>query len=342
MRWSQAFIPTLREAPADAEAVSHRLLVRAGFIRQLMAGSWSLMPAAFRVRTKIMSVLREEMEAIGAQEFLMPILHPGALWQETGRWDSVGEELFRLRDRRDTDLALSLTHEEVFAKVANELNSYKQLPQIWYHIQTKMRDEPRPRSGLLRVREFTMKDSYTLDIDDAGLDSAFEAHREAYLTIFRRLGIEAIPVDASVGLMGGSGSTEFMVRSEAGEDDVVLCPSCDYAANIERATSDLPPVSDPDSADAVQAFPTPGVRTIADLTTFDGGAAADRQIKTLIYYLGDTPVLLLLRGDHDLVEQKLIDGTGTAAIRPAQDEEIRSLLGAGAGSLGAVGLRRAR
>lgn len=342
MRWSQTFIPTLRDDPGDAEAVSHKLLVRAGFIRQLMAGSWSLMPPAVRVRQKIMGVLRQELEAIGAQEFLMPVLHPGALWQESGRWDAIGEELFRLRDRRDTDLCLSLTHEEVFTKVASELNSYKQLPQIWYHIQTKLRDEARPRSGLLRVREFTMKDSYTFDIDESGLDRAFDLHRDAYLRIFTRLGLDAMAVDASVGTMGGSGSTEFMVASPAGEDDVVICPTGDYAANIERADSTIPEVEDPAEVGPIESFVTPGVRTISDLATFDGGAPAQRQIKTLVYILDESPVLVLLRGDHELVEQKLVDGTGAVTVRPAHGEEIRELLGAGAGSLGAVGVSGVR
>lgn len=342
MRWSHAFIPTLRDDPGDAEAASHRLLVRAGFIRQLMAGSWSLMPPAVRVRDKIMRVLREELNAIGAQEFLMPVLHPGALWQESGRWDVMGEELFRLQDRRDTDLVLSLTHEEVFTKIASELNSYKQLPQIWYHIQTKLRDEARPRSGLLRVREFTMKDSYTFDIDEAGLDRAFELHRDAYLRIFSRLGLDAIAVDASVGTMGGSGSTEFMVRSVAGEDDIVLCPTGDYAANMERADSAIPAIEDPAEVGAIERFPTPGVRTIADLVEFDEGAQAEQQIKTLVYFLDGEPTLVLLRGDHDLVDQKLVDGTGAMTVRPARAEEIRDLLGAGAGSLGAVGVSDVR
>ena len=342
MRWSHAFIPTLREDPGDAEAASHRLLVRAGFIRQLMAGSWSLMPPAVRVRDKIMRVIREELDAIGAQEFLMPVLHPAALWQETGRWDVIGEELFRLRDRRQTDLVLSLTHEEVFAKIASELSSYKQLPQIWYHIQTKLRDEARPRSGLLRVREFTMKDSYTFDLDSAGLDRAFDLHRNAYLRIFSRLGLDVIAVEASVGTMGGSGSTEFMVRSVAGEDDIVICPAGDYAANIERADSAIPEIEDPAVVGEIEAFPTPGVRTIADLVDFDGGAPADRQIKTLVYFLDGQPTLVLVRGDHDLVEQKLVDGVGASAVRPARAEEIHDLLGAGAGSLGAVNLSGVR
>lgn len=338
MRWSQAFIPTLRDDPAEAEAVSHRLLVRAGYVRQLMAGHYSLLGPAVRVRRKIIDVIREEMDAIGGQEFLLPAMHPADAWRRSGRWDSVGEELFRLVDRKGADTALAMTHEEVFASVATELASYRQLPQFWYQFQTKFRDEPRPRSGLLRVREFTMKDSYSFDLDDEGLDASFEAHRRAYRAVFARLGFDLLEVDASVGMMGGSGSVEFMVRSDAGEDLVATCAACGYAANLETATSDLPTVEDPTTEVAVERFDTPGVRTIADLAALEGGAPADRQIKTLVYVTDDEPVVVLLRGDHDLQEQKLADGLGVSSLRPANTEEIVDLLGARPGSLGAVGL----
>ena len=336
MRWSQAFIPTLRDDPNDAEAVSHKLLVRAGFVRQLMSGSYSLLPPAMRVRAKIMEIIRQEINAIGGQEFLLPALHPAELWQKSGRWTSVGHEMFRLKDRKEADLVLGFTHEEVFSTLATEMKSYKELPQLWYQIQTKFRDEPRPKSGVLRVREFTMKDSYSFNIDQDGLDIQFEAHRQAYLNIFRRIGTNPIPVEASSGLMGGSGSVEFMVLSDAGEDFVVTC-ECGYAANLERARSALPAVEDPEIAE-LETFDTPGVRTIKGLAEFDGGASADRQLKTLLYMIDDELTLVVVRGDHDLQEQKLIDETGGIDIRPATEEEIRPALGASPGSLGAVGV----
>jgi prolyl-tRNA synthetase len=334
-------IPTLREDPADAGAPSHRLLLRAGYIRQLMAGHYSLLPLAVRVRLKVIGVIREEMNRIGAQEVLMPTVHPAEVWQRSGRLDVMGEEMFRLHDRKGAELVLVMTAEEVVTTLASELSSYRQLPQTWYQIQTKYRDEPRPKAGLMRVREFTMKDSYSFDLDAAGLDKSFDAHHEAYTRIFERLGIPAIPVAASSGAMGGSGSTEFMCPSEIGEDDIVYSRECGYAANREKATSRLPE-ADP-AADAALAsgaperFDTPGVRTIEDLAQ-RFGAPADRQLKTLVYVLDGQLTLVLLRGDHALEEQKLIDATGAVAIRPAVGEEIVAALGAAPGSLGAVGV----
>ncbi|NNC74449.1 MAG: proline--tRNA ligase [Acidimicrobiia bacterium] len=342
MRWSQAHIPTLRDDPSDAEAISHRLLVRAGYIRQLMAGVYSLLPLAYRVRSKVWNIISEEMDAIGGQQFHLPALHPGELWKKTGRWDMIGDEMFHVVDRKSADIALGFTHEEVFASLATELKSYRQLPQIWYQIQTKFRDEPRPKSGLLRVREFTMKDSYTLDLEEGGLDSAFDRHHEAYTRIFSRLGLDAIPVQASSGAMGGSDSVEFMVAAEAGEDDVIRCPNCDYAANLERADAQVPDVTDEPGPEAPEKFATPGVRTIADLEVFEGGASGNQQIKTLVYLLDGEPALVLLRGDHNLVEQKLQDATGAGEFRPAHADEIKDLLGADAGSLGAVGVSGVR
>ncbi len=331
------FIPTLREDPADAGAPSHRLLLRAGYVRQLMAGHYNLLPLAVRVRAKIIDIIREEMNRIGGQEVLLPTVHPGEIWHRSGRWDVMGEEMFRLRDRKGAELALGMTHEEIFAVVAQELNSHKQLPQVWYQFQTKLRDEPRPRAGLLRVREFTMKDSYSFDLEPAGLDAAFDRHHAAYLRIFQRLGIPAIPVEASSGTMGGSDSTEFMCPSDAGEDLVAYCRNCGYAANVEKATSALAGVTDGPGRPAPERFATPGVRTIEDLVTgYD--AAADRQIKTLVYVLDGTLTLVLMRGDHALNEQKLTDATGASALRPAQPDEIREALGALPGSLGAVGV----
>jgi prolyl-tRNA synthetase len=337
MHWSQMFVPTLREDPAVAEAPSHRLLVRAGYIRQLSAGHYSLLPFAVRVRAKIISIIREEMNLIGGQEVLLPTMHPAEIWQRSGRWETMADVMFRLTDHKGAENVLAVTHEEIFALLAQELNSHKQLPQVWYQFQTKFRDEPRPRAGLLRVREFTMKDSYSFDLDPAGLDVAFDRHKAAYLRIFERLGIPVIPVEASSGAMGGSDSTEFMCPSDAGEDLVAHCVNCGYAANVEKATSRLEAVSDGPGLAAPERFDTPGVRTIEDLATgYD--APAGRQIKTLVYVLDGKLTLVLMRGDHALNEQKLADATGAATIRPAQPEEIREALGALPGSLGAVGV----
>jgi prolyl-tRNA synthetase len=341
VRWSTMHIPTLRDDPAEAGAPSHRLLLRAGYIRQLMAGHYSLLPLAVRVRLKVIGIIREEMNRIGAQEILMPVMHPAEVWQRSGRWELMGDEMFRLKDRKGADLALGMTHEEVVSTLATELNSYKELPQMWYQFQTKLRDEPRPKAGLMRTREFTMKDSYSFDLDAAGLDKSFDAHHAAYVRAFTRIGIPAIPVEASNGSMGGSGSTEFVCPSETGEDDIVYSPECGYAANAEAAVSALPlldPAADKARAlDKPDRFDTPGVRTIDDLATgYD--APADRQIKTLVYVLDGELTLVLLRGDHALEEQKLIDATGAIAVRPAEAGEIFEALGAHPGSLGAVGV----
>jgi len=338
VRWSEAFIPTLRDDPADAEAVSHKLLVRGGYMRQLMAGVYSMLPLGQRVRAKVMAIIKEEIDAIGGQEFLLPQLHPISIWEQTGRIDTMRDIIMSFEDNKGGTVILGPTHEEIFATAATELTSYKQLPQLWYHIQSKFRDEARPKSGLLRVREFTMKDSYTFDADFEGLNRQFDRHYDAYVRIFERLGMEVVSVQASSGAMGGKESVEFMVRSDVGEDEVAACPVGDYAANLETATSTLPTVEDPDGPPDVQRFATPGVRTIADLATFDGGATADRQIKTLVYVLDDVPTLVLLRGDHALQEQKLADATRSVEVRPAQADEIEELLGADAGSLGAVGV----
>jgi prolyl-tRNA synthetase len=337
MRWSQMHIPTLREDPADAGAPSHRLLLRAGYIRQLTAGHYSLLPLAVRVRAKVIGIIRQEMDRIGAQEMLLPDMHPAEIWQRSGRWDTMAGVMFRLTDHKGAMNVLAVTHEEIFALLSQELNSHKQLPQAWYQFQTKFRDEPRPRAGLLRVREFTMKDSYSFDLDAAGLDISFDRHRAAYLRIFERLGILVITVEASSGAMGGRDSTEFMCPSEVGEDTIAHCPACDYAANVEKATSALPEIADGPGLPAPERFDTPGIRTIEDLaTTYD--APADRQLKTLVYLLDGELTLVLMRGDHTLNEQKLADATGAAALRPAQPEEIREALGALPGSLGAVGV----
>lgn len=343
MRWTQLFIPTLRENPVSAEAVSHRLLLRAGYVRQLTAGVYSYLPLAHRTLLKITKIVRDGMNEIGAQEFLLPALNPAELWKESGRWEIMGENMFRLKDRKGSELCLGMTHEEVFTAIArDEVRSYKQLPQIWYQIQTKFRDEARPKSGILRVREFIMKDSYSFDATQEGLDHSFELHRQAYCNIYNRCGLKFIMVEASSGAMGGSKSTEFMVYSDAGEDWIATCSNCDYAANTEKATSRLTQISDEQGPERPEEFPTPGVRTIEDLAKFKGGAAADRQIKTLVYIADGNPVLALMRGDHALNETKLSSAAGAVEVRPAQAEEIRALLGALPGSLGAVGLKNVR
>ena len=345
MRWSQYFIPTLREDPADAEVVSHKLLLRAGIVRQLSAGIYSYLPLGQRIALKVMRILREEMNRIGGQEFYLPALHPAEIWQESGRWNAIGDIMFRLKDRKHADLCLGMTHEEVFTSIArHEIRSYKQLPQVWYQIQIKFRDEPRPKSGLMRLRTFIMKDAYTFDVDREGLDRSFADQREAYQRIFSRCGIQFSIVEASSGSMGGSESNEFVAKTDAGEDLIASCANCGYAANLEKATSRLPVVEDESGPDAPEEFPTPGVRTIEDLTTFPGGAAADRQIKSLVYIAtldgNARPVLALLRGDHQLHEVKFTDALGANGLRPAHPEEIRNLLGASAGSLGGVGAKK--
>jgi prolyl-tRNA synthetase len=344
MRWSQYFIPTLREDPADAEVVSHKLLLRAGLIRQLGSGIYSYLPLAQRVALKIIQILREEMNRIGAQEFYLPALHPAEVWKESGRWEAIGGEMFRLKDRKDADMCLGMTHEEVFTTIArNELRSYKQLPQVWYQIQVKFRDEARPKSGLMRLRTFIMKDAYSFDVDKAGLDKSFVDQREAYKRIFSRCGIQFSIVEASSGSMGGSESNEFVAKTDAGEDLIASCANCGYAANLEKATSRLAAIKDLVGPDAPEEFPTPGVRTIEDLINFPGGAKAEAQIKSLVYLATidnePVPVMALVRGDHQVHETKLSDSLAATAVRTAHPEEIRELLGAGVGSLGGVGAK---
>jgi prolyl-tRNA synthetase len=337
MRWSQYFIPTLREDPADAEVVSHKLLLRAGVVRQLSAGIYSYLPLGQRIALKVMQILREEMNRIGGQEFYLPALHPAEVWQESGRWNAIGDDMFRLKDRKGADMCLGMTHEEIFTTIArNEIRSYKQLPQVWYQIQIKFRDEPRPKSGLMRLRTFIMKDAYTFDLDRAGLDKAFIDQREAYKRIFSRCGIEFSIVEASSGSMGGSESSEFVAKTDAGEDLIATCSNCDYAANLEKATSRLTKIEDEVGPDAPEEFPTPGVRTIEDLAKTPYLVAANRQIKTLAYVVDSRPTLILIRGDHQLHEVKLTDALGAKEFRPATPYEIKEWLGASAGSLGAL------
>ena len=336
-RWSRAFAPTLKDAPVDAVAVSHRLLVRAGFVRQLAAGIYSYLPLAIRSLARIETIIREEMDRIGGQEFRLPALHPAEIWRQSGRWDVMGDEMFRLTDRRGSEYGLGMTHEEIFSLLAHdELRSYRDLPQVWYQIQTKFRDEPRPKSGLLRVREFAMKDAYTFDLDQAGLDAAYEQQRIAYERIFQRCGLQTVMVQAHSGAMGGSGSAEFMARTDAGEDLVAACTAGDYAANVETATSriSVPPPAAPSGP--TERFPTPGVVTIEALSQPPHSVPADRQLKTLIYVADGRPVVAVVRGDHSLSEAKLQTATGASVIRPAQVDEIVPLMGARPGSLGAV------
>ncbi|MBI4231091.1 MAG: proline--tRNA ligase [Planctomycetes bacterium] len=339
MRWSQSFLPTLREDPADAEAASHKLLVRAGFVRPVGAGIWAYLPPAQRTMNRITAILREEMGRIGAQEFYLPALHPAEIWKESGRWQRIGADMFRLKDRKGSDYCLGMTHEEVFTAIARDgLSSYRQLPQIWYQIQVKFRDEPRPKSGVIRDRQFTMKDAYSFDVDEKGLDRSYDLHRQAYERIFTRSGLAFTMVEASSGAMGGSASAEFIVESAAGEDTILSC-ACGYAANREKGRSAVPPVQDPVVKGAPERFPTPGVRTIEDLARFVGGAPADRQVKTLVMIVESKPVLVLLRGDHTLEEEKMKTALGTGTYRPATPEECVHALGAHPGSLGAVGVK---
>lgn len=347
-RWSQLFIPTLREAPADAEVASHKFLVRAGYIRQLAAGIYSYLFLGQRAMLRIANVVREEMDTIG-QEFYLPALLPRELWEASGRWSLMGDNMFRLKDRGGRDLCLGMTHEEVMTEIARkELRSYKQLPQIWYQIQTKFRDEPRPKSGLIRVRQFTMKDSYSFDIDAAGLDVSYQKHYDVYRRIFDRCGLKYNVVEAHSGAMGGSQSHEFMVETGAGEDVVVSCAQCGYAANLEKATSKPSPAHDLPGDGNPEAVHTPGMKTIEEVAKFLG-VSPTQKIKTLAYMqLEDDagnpaqkkarPVVVLLRGDHSLNEAKLSTEIGGKAFRPMHPEEIEQVFASPAGYLGPVKL----
>jgi prolyl-tRNA synthetase len=334
VRASQLFLPTLRDDPADAEAVSHKLLVRGGYIRQLSAGLWTFMPLGWRVHRKVEQIIREEMDAIGSQEMLAPVLTPAELWQQTGRYNSP--EIFKLQDRNGRDYVLPLTHEETFAFHAAEIQSYRQLPQLWYHFQTKDRDEPRPRGGLLRVREFIMKDSYSLDRDQAGLDASFEKNRVAYERIFERCGLTTFYVEAEPGMMGGSESYDFLAPSGSGENTLVTCENGDYAADIEIAHAIPRAPEFPPSLDAPEEIETPDTRTIEALATLLGIDEAATS-KAMPYTKSDGSVVLaLVRGDDRLEEAKLLAALGEAA-RPSTEEEIRAAFGADPGSLGPVG-----
>ena len=337
MRLSHSLVPTLREDPADAEAISHKLMLRAGLVRQLAAGIYVWLPLGQRVLDKVNGIIRQEMNAIGGQEMTMPVLHPAEIWRESGRWDAIGAEMFRLKDRNDRDMCLGMTHEEVVAWLAaREIRSYRDLPQIWYQIQTKERDEARPRSGVLRTREFFMKDSYTLDPDVAALDRSYAAHEGAYRRIFDRCGLRYRVVQSDTGMMGGLGAHEFMAPSPAGEDEIAICEDCGYAANVELARG-VPTVPEFPSG-AREEVATPNARTIADVAAF---LKIDPRltIKSLLFVAPKAgPVLVLLRGDHTLHERKLARALGEEA-RPAHPDEVRQHLNVAVGSIGPVGVR---
>jgi prolyl-tRNA synthetase len=354
-RWSKLFVPTLREAPADAEVPSHKFLLRAGYIRQLGAGIYSYLFLGQRSLNKIIGIVREEMDKIG-QEFFLPGILPKDPWVESGRWTGMGENMFRLKDRKGAELCLGMTHEEIMTTIARgELRSYKQLPQIWYQIQTKFRDEPRPKSGLLRVRQFTMKDSYSFDLDKAGLDKSFDLHDAIYRRIFSRCGLKFVAVEADSGSMGGSQSQEFMVYTDAGEDLIASCPVCNYAANLEKATSRLEPVKEmePTGDGMPELVSTPGCAAISDVADFFKISSAS-DIKCVAYMVlkrgsagkdsaKDTwhGVATFLRGDHQVNETKLLGALGGAELRTMQAEELTQYMNGPAGYLGPVGLKHA-
>ena len=339
MKFSQLFIPTLRETPAEAEAISHILMLRAGYVRQLAAGLYIYLPLAWRVMKRINGIIKEEMDAIGAQEISMPALHPAEIWEKTGRWGDIGDEMFRLKDRGGRDMCLGMTHEEIITWLASmEIRSYRDLPQMWYQIQTKFRDEARPKSGILRTREFIMKDSYSFDRDEKGLEQSYQKHAEAYHRIFQRCGLAFYQVESDPGMMGGATAHEFMAPSPAGEDTIVICDKCGYAANVELALSLPSSQKDVGARRAVplqegllEDIPTPDKRTVAEVSAF---LEADPScfIKSLLLIGPEGPFLALVRGDQDLHEKKLQRRAGE--FRPAQRDEVKEILGVEAGFIG--------
>ncbi len=339
MYWTQTFIPTLKETPADAEIVSHQLLLRAGLVRKLTGGLYTFLPMGLRALRKIEQIIREEMNRAGGIEVLMPALQPSEIWKQSGRYETAADVLYKVRDRARKEWVLGPTHEEVITTLAaNEINSYRQLPRIFYQIQTKFRDEIRPRFGLMRAKEFIMKDAYSFDTLDAGAMASYRRMYDAYTRIFRRCGLQAFPVEADTGVIGGNYSHEFMVPAETGENDVVYCESGRYAANIEKATSRgaSPPTPTTGTGALPAKFPTPGVVTIDALAAAPHSVPAHAQIKTLVYVLDSKPALILIRGDDSLNDAKLLAKTGAIQARPATAEEIVGILGAHPGSLGAV------
>jgi prolyl-tRNA synthetase len=350
MKWTNAFIPTLREAPADAEILSHKLLLRAGLIRKLAGGVYTFLPLGLRALRKVEQIVREEMDRAGALELLMPALQPPEIWQQSGRYETAGNVLFKLKDSGNREWVLSPTAEEVITTTAAaEINSYRQLPKNFYQISVKFRDEIRPRFGLMRAREFIMKDAYSFDVSDEGAQVCYQKMYDAYARIFARCGLKTFPVEADTGVIGGKFSHEFMVPAETGENEVVYCETCGYAANIEKATSAvsqrasgiLPEESTgtaggTPAARSIEKFPTPGVVTIEALSKEPYKVPANRQIKTLVYMADSKPVVILIRGDDQLNEAKLAGIIGTTVFRPATPEECVATLGAHPGSLGAV------
>ncbi|MCL5736188.1 MAG: proline--tRNA ligase [Actinobacteria bacterium] len=340
MRATALFMPTIKEDPADAEAASHKLMVRGGFVRQFASGIYIMLPLGWRVIQRICEIIREEMNAIGAQELSMPTLHPADVWQATGRYDAIGQEMFRFKDRGGRDMVLAMTHEELFAWLASrELRSYRDLPQTWYQIQLKFRDEPRPKGGVLRVREFLMKDSYTFDIDEAGLEESYVKHIGAYDRIFARCGLEFYRVESDSGFMGGGQAHEYMAPSSAGEDKVAMCGSCGYAANVElaRSTARTPTSANATPGDAaLREVSTPEQRTIDEVSAFLH-IEPSQLIKSLVYIAGEAAVLALVRGDHSLHENKLTRYL-KSEVRPAHPEEVKEVTGAEVGFVGPVGL----
>jgi prolyl-tRNA synthetase len=335
MRYSRLFIPTLKEAPSEAEAISHKLMVRAGYVRQLAAGLYIYLPLGIRVMEKINRIIREEMNAIGGQEVTMPVLNPAEVWQQTGRWDVIGDEMFRLKDRGGRDMCLAMTHEETMTWLAaHDIRSYRELPQIWYQLQTKLRDEARPKSGVLRTREFTMKDSYSFDKDQEGLDKSYQLHLEAYKKIYSRCGIKFYVVQSDTGMMGGSMAHEYMAPSPAGEDDVALCDGCGYAANVELALSIPKPTAV--SEGKYEEIATPEKRTIEEVTRFLK-VTPGLLLKSILVMGDNGPVLALVRGDQTLHEKKLAKLIGPH--RPAQKDEVKEHLKVPAGFIGPMGHR---
>jgi prolyl-tRNA synthetase len=337
MKWTQTLIPTLREAPTDAEIVSHKLLLRAGLIRKLAAGVYTFLPLGLRALRKVEQIVREEMNRAGAIEILMPALQPKEIWEQSGRAETARDVLFKVKDSANREWFLSPTAEEVVTVVAaGEINSYRQLPKNFYQIGIKFRDEIRPRFGLMRAREFIMKDAYSFDVSDEAATASYQKMFDAYVKIFARCGLKAFAVEADTGIMGGKFSHEFMIPAETGEDEIAFCEGCGYAANIEKAVSGIPKTAARDMGAALEKFATPGVVTIEALSKEPYKVPANRQIKTLIYIADSRPVLILIRGDDQLNGKKFIAKTGTIAARPATVEEIVAVLGAKPGSLGAA------
>ncbi len=337
MRQSEYFLPTLKEVPADAQIPSHKLMLRAGLVRQLASGVFSFLPAGQKSLKKVIEILREEMDAIGAQEFLLPALNPIEIWEETGRVEAMGDVMFHIKNR--DGLVLAPTHEEIITFHARQhIHSYRDMPQIWYQIQTKFRNEPRPKSGVMRGRQFIMKDAYSLNSSWEGLDNSYEKHYEAYCRIFNRCNIKFFVVGASSGAMGGRQSQEFMVESDSGEDTCAICDASGYAANIEVATSGIKPVGRIDNNDAIEKFATPTAKTIDDLIE-QYGLPEERCAKSVIYIYDDKPILILMRGNDELNETKLEAVLKTNNLRPATNEELIEYTGADHGSIGPIGLK---